>query len=209
MRDVGWFPCFSFCKRRKSSMLLHSLRDRMHISGEGFPCHKLMKNMRYNWSETARIEVIYCEPLKCVIAVGDLFFFALPMVTSSQTNISETKLDHPSKQSGHVEWKRQHTARRSLAVSCLAAGGATVDSILILPPKPPLHSLCAGDATLVSIWSCTQGRVEKNTANDIFICILCSSKEDRAGACVHERGVEHSKPPPRDLTPLRTLIVLR
>ena len=75
-----------------------------------------------------------------------------------------------------------------MAVSCLAAGGAPLDSILILPPKPPLHSLCAGDATLVSIWSCTQERVEKNTANDILhVCILYSLKEDRAEACVHER----------------------
>ena len=74
----------------------------MHISGESFPCQKLMKNMRYNLSETARIEVIYCEPLKCVIAVGDFFVFALPMLTSRQTNIGETKLDRSSKQSGHV-----------------------------------------------------------------------------------------------------------
>ena len=142
--------------------------------------------MRFNWSDTARIEVIYCEPLKCVISVGDLFFFALPMLTSRQTNIGETKLDHLSKQSGH-EWKRQHTAR-SVAVSCFAAGGATVDSILILPPKPPLHSLCAGDATLVSIWSCTQGRVEKNTANDILhvYCVLWRKTEQRR---VYMRGV--------------------
>ena len=82
----GGFPCFSFCKWRKSSMLLHSLRERIHISGECFPCHKLMKNIRYNWSETARMEVIYCEPLICVISVGDLFVFFLPMVTSRQTN---------------------------------------------------------------------------------------------------------------------------
>ena len=158
--------------------------------------------LKWNW-----IEVIYCEPLKCEISVADLFFFVLPMVISSQTTaLVKPNVTNPQ---NNQEWKRQHTARRSVAVSCFAAGGAPLDSILILPPKPPLHSLCAGDATLVSIWSCTQGRVEKNTANDIFICILCSSKEDRAGACVHERGVEHSKPPPRDLTPLRTLIVLR
>ena len=144
--------------------------------------------MRFNWSDTARIEVIYCEPLKCVTALGDFFVFALPMLTSRQTNIGETKLGHPSKQSGHVEWKRQHTARRSVAVSCFAAGGAPLDSILILPPKPPLHSLCAGDATLVSIWSCTQGRVEKNTANDILhvYCVLWRKTEQRR---VYMRGV--------------------
>ena len=164
--------------------------------------------MRYNWSDTARIKVIYCEPLKCVIALGDFFVFALPMLTSRQTNIGETKLDQPSKQSGHVEWKRQHTARRSVAVSCLAAGGAPLDSILILPPKPPLHSLCARDATLVSIRSCTQGRVEKNTASDIYMYTVYFEGRQSRGVCTWE-GVEHSKPPPWDLTPLRTLIVLR